>query len=156
MIVTGFKSRGVAACGTRCESQLLLLCCSSHLLLLFCGWTCTMHGRRLCIIQHVCWKCMPKEGEIVNPMSVSCVGVNCRLRIWPSGFLNKMACVAVCCKADLSPCLIKLQVKQAFGRSRWPCRQWLTSAVAWLLGSRVGIPLRAWMFVCYVYCVLCG
>jgi hypothetical protein len=34
------------------------------------------------------------------------------------------------------------------GRSRWPL-------AAWLLGSRVRIPLRAWMFVSSVFCVLC-
>jgi hypothetical protein len=32
-------------------------------------------------------------------------------------------------------------------RSQWPRSLWRRSAVAWLLGSRVRIPLGAWMFV---------
>jgi hypothetical protein len=34
-------------------------------------------------------------------------------------------------------------------------RQWLSSTAAKLLGSRVRIPLMAWMFVSCVCCVLC-
>jgi hypothetical protein len=43
----------------------------------------------------------------------------------------------------------------------WMCRSLLPrglrarSAAAWLLGSRVRIPLRAWMFVCCVYMLFC-
>ena len=39
------------------------------------------------------------------------------------------------------------------GLSRWPCGLKRRSAAAWLLGSRVRIPLRAWMFVPSVFCV---
>jgi hypothetical protein len=42
--------------------------------------------------------------------------------------------------------------KRFVGRSEWP-RGLRRSAAAWLLGSRVRIPLGAWMFVCCV--VLC-
>jgi len=38
---------------------------------------------------------------------------------------------------------------------RPPCGLWRGSAVAQMLVSRVWIPLRAWIFVCFVYCVLC-
>jgi hypothetical protein len=39
-------------------------------------------------------------------------------------------------------------------RSRWPRCLRRRSAVAWLLGSRVRIPLGAWMFVSCLYVVL--
>jgi len=38
-------------------------------------------------------------------------------------------------------------------RSWWPCGLWRRYAVVWLLGSRVWIPLRAWIFVSF--CLLC-
>jgi hypothetical protein len=41
------------------------------------------------------------------------------------------------------------------GQSRWPYGLKLRSEVASLLGSRVRIPLRAWIFVSCVCCVLC-
>ena len=40
-------------------------------------------------------------------------------------------------------------------RSRWPCGLRCWSAAARWLVLRVGIPLRARMFVCFVCCVLC-
>jgi hypothetical protein len=40
-------------------------------------------------------------------------------------------------------------------RSQWPRGLRRRSAAAWLLGSRVQIPLRAWMFVCCVYMLCC-
>ena len=40
-------------------------------------------------------------------------------------------------------------------RSRCPCGLRCRSAAARWLVLRVGIPLRAWMFVCFVCCVLC-
>jgi hypothetical protein len=36
-------------------------------------------------------------------------------------------------------------------RAQWPCSLKRRSVAAWLLGSRVRIPLRAWMFVSCVY-----
>jgi hypothetical protein len=39
-------------------------------------------------------------------------------------------------------------------RSQWPRGLRRSSAAAWLLGSRVRIPLRAWMFVSCLYVVL--
>jgi hypothetical protein len=36
-------------------------------------------------------------------------------------------------------------------RSQWPC----SLKAAWLLGSRVRIPLGAWIFVCCVYMLCC-
>jgi hypothetical protein len=39
--------------------------------------------------------------------------------------------------------------------SRWPCGLRRRSAAAWLLGSRVRIPLREWMFVSRVYMLCC-
>jgi hypothetical protein len=45
-------------------------------------------------------------------------------------------------------------IKHPYSRhSRWPCRLRRRSAGARLLGSRVRIPLRAWM--CRVSCVCC-
>jgi hypothetical protein len=40
-------------------------------------------------------------------------------------------------------------------RSQWPRCIRRGSAAAWLLGSRVRIPLWAWMFVCCVYMLCC-
>jgi hypothetical protein len=40
-----------------------------------------------------------------------------------------------------------------FCRSQWPRGLRRRSAAAWLLGSLVRIPLRAWMFVCFLYVV---
>jgi hypothetical protein len=40
-------------------------------------------------------------------------------------------------------------------RSQWPRGLRRRSAVAWLLGSRIRIPLEAWMFVCCVYVLSC-
>ena len=40
-------------------------------------------------------------------------------------------------------------------RSRWPCNLRRSSAPSWLLGSRVRIPLRLWMFIPCVSCRLC-
>jgi hypothetical protein len=37
---------------------------------------------------------------------------------------------------------------------RWPCGLRPKSAAAWLLESRVRIPLKVWMFVSYVCCLL--
>jgi hypothetical protein len=41
------------------------------------------------------------------------------------------------------------------GRSQWSFRLRCSSAATRLLGSRVRIPLRAWIFICCVCCVLC-
>jgi len=41
------------------------------------------------------------------------------------------------------------------GRSRWPFGVRRRSETALLLGLQVRILLRAWMFVCWVRCVLC-
>jgi hypothetical protein len=41
------------------------------------------------------------------------------------------------------------------GRSRWPCGLRCRSAAAWLLGFRLRSPLRAWMFVSCLCCMLC-
>jgi hypothetical protein len=38
---------------------------------------------------------------------------------------------------------------------QWPCGLWPRSAAAWLLRSRFRIPLRAWIFVCYVFVLCC-
>jgi hypothetical protein len=43
----------------------------------------------------------------------------------------------------------------ALGRSHWPRGLRRRSAAAWLLGSRVRIPLGAWMFVSCVYMLCC-
>jgi len=40
-------------------------------------------------------------------------------------------------------------------RSPWPCGRRRRSEADWLLGSRVLVPLRTWMYVCCVGCVLC-
>jgi hypothetical protein len=40
-------------------------------------------------------------------------------------------------------------------RSQWPRGLRGRSAAAWLLGSRVRIPLGAWTFVCCVYVLCC-
>jgi hypothetical protein len=40
-------------------------------------------------------------------------------------------------------------------RSQWPRGLRRRSAVAWLLGSRVRIPLGTWMFVSCVYMLSC-
>jgi hypothetical protein len=39
-------------------------------------------------------------------------------------------------------------------RSHWPRGLKRRSAAAWLLGSRVRIPLAAWMFVVFIRCVV--
>jgi len=39
--------------------------------------------------------------------------------------------------------------------SHWPCGLLRRSAAALLLGSQVRVPLRAWIFVSCVCCVLC-
>jgi hypothetical protein len=39
-------------------------------------------------------------------------------------------------------------------RSWWPCGLRCRSAAAWLLGSRVLIPLRAWMSLVFICCVV--
>jgi hypothetical protein len=39
--------------------------------------------------------------------------------------------------------------------SQWPLGLMRRSAAAWLLGSRVRIPLGAWMFLSYVYMLSC-
>jgi hypothetical protein len=41
------------------------------------------------------------------------------------------------------------------GRSQWPRGLKRRSTAAWLLGSRVRIPLRAWMFVSCVSMLCC-
>jgi hypothetical protein len=41
------------------------------------------------------------------------------------------------------------------GRSQWPRSLRRRSTAAWLLGSRVRIPLGAWMFVSCVYMLCC-
>jgi hypothetical protein len=45
-------------------------------------------------------------------------------------------------------CIIKLV--SSFRRSQWPCGLRHRSAAAWLRGSRVQLPLRAWMFVSFL------
>ena len=40
-------------------------------------------------------------------------------------------------------------------RSWWPCSLRRRSAAAWLFGSRIRIPLNAWMFVSCNFCVCC-
>jgi hypothetical protein len=45
-------------------------------------------------------------------------------------------------------------VMDVLGRSHWPRGLRRRSAAAWLLGSRVRIPLGAWMFVSCVYYVV--
>jgi len=40
-------------------------------------------------------------------------------------------------------------------QSRWPNDLRRTSEAVWLLGLRVRIPLKSWMFVCFVCFVLC-
>jgi hypothetical protein len=42
------------------------------------------------------------------------------------------------------------------GRSQWPRGLRRRSAAAWLLGSRVPNPLRAWMFVYVLHCAATG
>jgi len=42
-----------------------------------------------------------------------------------------------------------------WGRSRRPCGLRIMYAAAWLLRSWFRIPLRTWMFVCFICCVLC-
>jgi hypothetical protein len=46
-------------------------------------------------------------------------------------------------------------VHQLLGRSQRPRGLRRRSAAAWLLGSRVRIPFRAWMFVSCVYMLSC-
>jgi hypothetical protein len=45
-------------------------------------------------------------------------------------------------------------IRISHSRSRWPRGLSSRSAAAWLLGSRVRIPLGAWMFVSCLYVVL--
>jgi hypothetical protein len=60
---------------------------------------------------------------------------------------------------DLKPSGIFMNGKRSvrvIHRSQWPRGLGRRSAAAWLLGSRVRIPLRAWMFVSCFPCVYRG
>ena len=49
-------------------------------------------------------------------------------------------------------CVRNCEPIEKYSRSRWPCGLRRRSAAAWLLGSRVRIPLSAWTF--RLYCML--
>jgi hypothetical protein len=51
--------------------------------------------------------------------------------------------------------VLKLLLNESSSRPRWPRGLRRRSAAAWLLGSRVRISLRAWMFVSCVSMLCC-
>jgi hypothetical protein len=79
--------------------------------------------------------------------------------VYPSK-LNTPVCATYSCVSEISSisilCSLKwLGIKEIkWGRSQWPRCLRRRCAAAWLLGSRVRIPLRTWMFITCVY-MLC-
>jgi len=73
--------------------------------------------------------------------------------IWPLDAANDTYCPAA---SHLSDCQVSTRDGKAQCRFRWPRYLRRGSAASLLLGLRVRIPLRAWMYVCCECCVLSG
>jgi hypothetical protein len=82
----------------------------------------------------------------------------------PQHLLNSLICgfTLITCDIDLSSVLLSFRMKvvtlwwpdSPYRRSQWPFCLRRMSAAAWLLGSRVRIPLRAWICLLCLYVVL--
>jgi hypothetical protein len=74
-------------------------------------------------------------------------------------FCQKNECHVTCSCSETKNPLHSVSLRTTWrysehGRSQWPRGLRRKSAAAWLLGSRVRIPLRAWMSLVFIRCVV--
>ena len=93
------------------------------------------------------WEATGKIRGLVCLLVRCCLSVSCSLVL--------VSCIKRVENGKSGPDINEKTWRQQASGSRWPCDLRCGSAIAWLLGLRVRIPLTAWMFVSCACCVLC-